>query len=144
MSIMDSSLNDDNELASAVRAALARKGVLNVLKAKLRAEVFHVLENKQETMPDKTKEVFIASELIRDFLVSMNLENTLSVFMEEMGQPQEARIDRQFITSEIGMSTSNEEVPLLVMLVELLQNSKEQRLIRQFESTDVTFDETDI
>jgi hypothetical protein len=141
---MSSSSDEDNELASAVRAALARKGVLNALKSKLRAEVFHVLENKGEPMPDKTREVFLASELIRDFLVGLKLDNTLSVFMEEMGQPQEARIDRSFIASEIGMSTSNEEIPLLVMLVELLQSSKEQRLIRQFESTDVTFDQSDI
>jgi len=136
--------DEDNELATAVCAALARKGVLKSLKSKLRAEVYHVLENKQEPMPEKTKEVYLASELIRDFLVGMKLDNTLSVFMEELGQPQEARIDRSFVASEIGMSTSNEDVPLLVMLVELLQTSKEQRLIRQFDSNDVTFDQSDI
>ena len=136
--------DEDADISAAVRAALARKGVMNSLKAKLRAEVFHVLENKQESMPEKTKEVFLATELVRELLVSLRLDNTLSVFMEELGQPQEARIDRSYISSEIGMSTGSTEIPLLVLLVDQLMRSKEERLVRQFDSTDVSFDRTDI
>ena len=135
---------NENDISDAVRAALARKGVLSSLKAKLRAEVFHVLENKVDPMPEKTKEMFLATELVRELLVNLRLDNTLSVFMEELGQPQEARIDRSYIASEIGMSTSNTDIPLLVLLVDHLISSKEERLTRQFASTDVSFDPLDI
>ena len=85
MSYLDD--DSDDALADVVKSALSRKGVLNALKAKLRAEIFHVLENKEETVPEKTKEVFLAAEIVRDFLSLLKLDNTLSVFMEEVGQP---------------------------------------------------------
>ena len=135
---------EDDALASVVKAALSRKGVLSALKSKLRAEIFHVLENKQEPQPEKTKEVYLATELIRDFMTHLKLENSLSVFMEEIGCNEEIRVDRPFIASEVGLSSTNESVPLLLLLIEHLVHNKDIKQSEYIASTNVTYDDIDL
>ena len=122
---MDSDLND---LPGLIRANLERKGILRELKAKLRAEVYHMLEDKSIPCPSKGEgSIFLAYELIRDFLQTFQLRNTESVFNEESGQPRESRVDRHFIGEELGINLIDDEskdIPLLVMLVDHLLRLK--------------------
>ena len=141
MSYLDD--DSDDALADVVKSALSRKGVLNALKAKLRAEIFHVLENKEETVPEKTKEVFLAAEIVRDFLSLLKLDNTLSVFMEEVGQPAEVMVDRQFVAGEMGLISKNESIPLLVLLIDHLIQEKKTRDSKFINSTNVSYDPND-
>jgi lisH domain-containing protein FOPNL len=119
-----------SDLSEVVKEALSRRGVLNKVRATIRAEIFHALEDKTVTLPDKPREVFLASELIREFLQSSSLNSTLSVYNDENGQPADMTVDREFIGGELGVNvqdsfagTSN--VPLLVLLVKHLLDQKE-------------------
>ncbi len=127
---MQEEVTTATELTDAITKALQRRGVLKKIKAELRAEVFHALEDKTVVLPDKPREVYLASELIREFLMSMQLDSSLSVFTEEIGQPQEMRVDREFIGGELGFNMIDErrtgDVPLLVLLIRSLIDRKEQ------------------
>lgn len=81
-------------------------------------------------MPEKPRDIFIACELIREYLMNFKLDNTISVFCEESGQPDQMIMDRDFIAGELGLNAldSNEKVPLLVLLVQYLMELKRDRL----------------
>ena len=119
---------DSNDLPRLIRANLEKKGILRELKAKLRAEVYHILEDKSISCPAKGNgSIFLAYELIRDFLQMFQLRNTVSVFNEESGQPHENRVDRHFIGEELGINlvdTECKDIPLLVLLVDHLLRMK--------------------
>lgn len=118
------------DLVDAVKTALNRKGVSAAVKSQIRAEVFHTLEDKTVQMPDKPPDVYVASELIREFLISLNLRNTLSVFCEEIGQHDEMGVNRELLSGELGINTleSDASVPLLVQLVQHMAKSKDRVL----------------
>ncbi len=54
------------------------------------------------------------------------MNNTLSVFCEEFGQPSEMTVDRAMIGSELGLNTLNTDrnVPLLMLITEHLKRSR--------------------
>lgn len=116
----------DVDLINAVQDAMKRRGLFSKLKAQVRAEVYHILEDKSVVMPEKPQDVFVASELVKEFLSLLGLKNTLSVFCEEMGQPREMAVDRGVIGAELGLNTLGTEptVPLLMMIVEHLKRSR--------------------
>ena len=125
--------NVDNagELHSVIMDSLKRRGVLGKISANVRAEVFHTIEDKTIPMPEKTNEVYLATELIREYMMSSQLNSSLSVFNEESGQPMEMRVDREFIGGELGFNVMDEtyeskEVPLLVLLVSHLLSNRKQ------------------
>ena len=121
-----------SELHTVMMESLKRRGVLGKISANVRAEVFHMLEDKTVPMPDKPAEMYLATELIREFLMSSELNSSLSVFNEECGQPSEMRVDREFIGGELGFnlideSASARETPLLVLLVSHLLTQKRRQ-----------------
>lgn len=118
----------DADLIEIVKEALTQKGVFSELKARVRAEVYHLLEDKTVEMPKKHVELFLSIELIREFLVSMKLDNSLSVFTEEIGRAsEETGINREFLGSELGFNTfhSDNSVPLITMIVQKLVKDKD-------------------
>ena len=125
-----------SDLVEAIVEALERKGVYSKLKSQLRAEVYHVLEDKTTVTPDKPRDVYLVSELIREFMIKFNLQNSLSVFCEEMGQPKEMGIDREFIGGELGLNTleTNPKIPLLISVIQHLIDTKHDHLNRTNES----------
>ena len=130
---------DHTDLKRAVREKLESKGIIHELKARIRAEVFQTVEDKSFRMPDETPEVFLACQLIKEFLDNFNLSNTSAVFVEELGRP-DADIDREFISNELGFYIPNtspangKTVPLLISLIEVLQRQKSDRQAVERES----------
>ena len=126
-------LSLETNLQSAIKEALERKGVLRDVKARIRASVYNCLEDKTIPLPEKkSRDLYLASELVRDLLTSLNLSSTLSVFCEEMGQPPEIQCDREFVAGELGFSLSTHDVkqgdnsiPLLIHMVQELRLRKE-------------------
>ena len=122
----DEDFSLETDLKFAVKEALERKGVMKDLRARLRASVFHCLEDKSVPLPvKKSKDLYLSTELVREFLISMNLQNTLSVFCEELGQESEMNCDREFIAGELGFNVrprggeeDTESIPLLTLLVQ--------------------------
>ena len=134
--MLGDSISNDGDLVAAVKDALIRNGSLSQIKAKLRAEVYHALEDKTQAMPEKPKDVFLVSELIRDYLICTKHNCSLSVFCEESGQPMEMNVDREFLGAELGVNTINcdKNIPLLLLLVHNLVQKKEQRELDQVKS----------
>ena len=134
--------NQGEDLHAVMLESLKKRGVLGKISANIRAEVFHTLEDKTVTMPEKPLEIFLATELIREFLMNTELNSSLSVFNEESGQPAEMRVDREFLGGELGFnimdeSTSSRETPLLVLLVSHLLTERKRREAYADESLEV-------
>jgi lisH domain-containing protein FOPNL len=144
MSAIADQIDSTSELSEAIYESLKRKGTLNQIKARIRAEIYHTIEDKTTTTPSKPKEVYLASEIIREFLMSSKLESSLSVFNEEMGQPSEMMVDREFVGGELGFNMIDEKgtgsVPLLVLLVQRLLQEKEEREHKFDYSKEVEYD----
>lgn len=130
MAMISDELSHESDLLDAVKATLERRGVASSVKAQLRAEIFHTLDDKTVDLPKKPADVLISSELIREFLMQLNLRNTLSVFMEEIGQSSELIPSRELISGELGINTleSDKNIPLLVQIVQYMMKIKEVSL----------------
>ncbi|CAI9725903.1 20 isoform X2 [Octopus vulgaris] len=106
------------DLKNAISESLERKGVLNQVKAQIRAEMFHVLDEHSEGKPPICNENLIINELILEYLQYNKYKHTSSVLMAEAGQ-SETRLDREFIKNELNIAEDLEtsSVPLLYSLV---------------------------
>ncbi|KAL1525946.1 hypothetical protein AB1Y20_020772 [Prymnesium parvum] len=83
----------------ALRDALERRGVLDQLKARVRAEVFDSLDDPDDVKPRLSHENLLVNELIREYLEYNNYRHTLQVFLPETGQPS-AKIDRRILAEK--------------------------------------------
>lgn len=95
--------------------------------------MFHSLEQQGEaiTPPKKPEDVFLACELVRELMMSLGLNNSLSVFQQESGQPSEMRIDRPYLAAELGFRTNEQadrQVPLLLLVVRMLKEMKNKQI----------------
>ena len=117
-----------DDLKTAIRRKLESTGAIDAIKSRIRAEVFHSIEEKSIPLPDKPAEVYLAHEILKEFLTYFHLPNTLSVFLEESGQPTEMRTDRDFVAQEIGFTLppndERDQLPLLIMILKQLQAEK--------------------
>lgn len=120
-----------SDLKNVIRQTLENKGILQKMKAQIRAEVFLSLEgNDPINQVEKPPEIFLACELIRELLISLDYRNSLAVFCEESGPTTEMSVHRDLIASELGLKLSNEDksVPLLLMIIKYLKDMKAQRI----------------
>ena len=98
------------------------------MQARLRAEIFHCLNDRSIPTPDKTEDLNLAFDIISDFLVGMKLDNTRSVFNEETGQESSLHTDRHNLARSVGVEIADNQgdVPLLLLLIQHLQSHKRQ------------------
>ena len=68
------------ELKTAVKDALESRGVLDELRAAMRAEVFRTLDDTDAQRPRPEGDTWLLNELIREYLIYHGLRHTLSVF----------------------------------------------------------------
>ena len=78
-------------LKTVLKENLSKKGIINDIKSKLRAEIFNVLNSKNP--PEKKKlnlseSQLLIHELIMDYFSWAGLSASLSVFKEETGNSQ--------------------------------------------------------
>lgn len=118
------------DLLAFVEEDLKSKGIYQKIKAQLRAEVYHSLEDKTTELPEKPKDVFIMAELFKEFLMKFNLNCTLSVFCDEMGCNSQMSVDREFIANELGLNVMDcsDRIPLLLLVIQYLQREQKKRL----------------
>ncbi|RYG70100.1 hypothetical protein EON64_01050 [archaeon] len=117
---------EPTDLFTAVEEVLKRSGTYKKIKAQVRAQVFQALEDKTVVMPDQPPEVFLVCEMLKDFLAKFKLNNTMSVFIEEMGLQESLRVERELVGHELGVNVlgSDENIPLLLLLVKHMQQQK--------------------
>ena len=123
------------DLHSALKQSLDQRGVLNSIRATMRAEIFNALEdhdavniNPVERQP--SSENLILNELIREYLEYNGFLNTLSVFHPETGQPKipTGRIGREVLIHELDLADGEraKRVPLLYSVLAKLQHNSNQ------------------
>ena len=126
-----------DELHDALKESLNERGVLNSIRATIRAEIFNALENHEAVNVNKVErepssENLILNELIREYLEYNGFLNTLSVFHPETGQPREAtgRIGRSTLVHELGLADGErtKRVPLLYSVLAKLQTAASRQV----------------
>lgn len=114
-------INSSEDMISAIKEVLRRRGTLAELKSRIRAEVYNAMEDKTVKMPEQSRDIYLASQLVKDFLTYMQLDATLTVFRDEMVLDENGNspIVREFVGKELGFNTkeSDEDVPLLLLLI---------------------------
>ena len=110
-----------DDLKSVLRETLEQKGVLNDVKAKIRAEIFTALDAETTNRPQLSNENMIINEMIREYLEYNRYYNSASVLMTETGQPSEPPFDREFLHRKFGVSSeargARPGMPLLYELI---------------------------
>ncbi|XP_065150072.1 centrosomal protein 20 [Paramisgurnus dabryanus] len=115
------------ELKSALKETLETRGVLQQLKARIRAEVFSALDDQSTPRPPLSNENLLINELIREYLDFNKYRYTASVLTAESGQP-EVPLDRHFMANELNVAedASSKTVPLLYGFLHHFLSSKEE------------------
>jgi lisH domain-containing protein FOPNL len=101
-----------------VVALMKEKGAFAKMSAEIRAEVYHLLTRDAEhdrSVP-LCRENFLLNELIREYLQFKGLNQTLSVFVPETGQPREP-MNRDFLGHSLNLARQ-QQIPLLNLLVQ--------------------------
>ena len=107
-------------LRGALMESLDKRGASAAIRAKIRGEVFASLNNEAITPPSAIpSDVYLAGEIIKDFLVRLKCENTLSVLSEELGINRSATFDKESILKELGIAacSGQEDVPAILLLL---------------------------
>jgi len=95
------------DLKNVLKETLEQKGVLNDIKAKIRAEIFTALDNDSAGKPKLSNENMIINEMIREYLEYNKYYNTLSVLVTESGQPVEPPFDKEYLHKKFSINTAS-------------------------------------
>ncbi|XP_035215474.1 centrosomal protein 20-like [Stegodyphus dumicola] len=106
------------DLKDALKEALSKSGALSEIRARLRAEVFSVLQDENEPPPPLSNENLMINELIREYLIYNGYLFTESVLVAESGQPQ-FQLESEFLKDWLRVKSTKgaEELPLLYGLI---------------------------
>eukprot|EP00731_Ephydatia_muelleri_P017758 Em0010g856a len=91
------------ELKKVLKDTLEGRGVMEELRARIRAEIFNALDDKTENKPVLSHENLLLNELIREYLEFNKYKYSCSVFLQETGQPQEP-LGRDFLAHELHIT----------------------------------------
>ena len=109
------------DLKNVLKETLEQKGVLNDIKAKIRAEIFTALDSENAGKPKLSNENMIINEMIREYLEYNRYYNTLSVLVTESGQPVEPPFDKEYLHKKFSINpskaTGKQNVPLLYEII---------------------------
>ncbi|KAM3135729.1 hypothetical protein pb186bvf_012126 [Paramecium bursaria] len=107
-----------NELKDVLKETLEDRGVMQQLRARVRAEIFNALNDQPQDKPQLSMENMIINDLIREYLQYNHYDHSLSVFSPEAGMPEEL-LDRNFISKKLKIVEDNnsKQLPLLYGLV---------------------------
>ncbi|XP_030064955.1 centrosomal protein 43 isoform X2 [Microcaecilia unicolor] len=147
-----SAMEEDTELRDLLVQTLENSGVLNKIKAELRAAVFLALE-EQEKIENKTplvneslkkflntKDGRLVSSLIMEFLQFFNLDFTLAVFQPETSTSNRPE-DRENLANDLGI-VETENTKTGPLLLEVIKRCHQKDKV--FSNGDVPHDISDI
>uniref|UniRef100_A0A3P9KUL6 FGFR1 oncogene partner (FOP) N-terminal dimerisation domain-containing protein n=1 Tax=Oryzias latipes TaxID=8090 RepID=A0A3P9KUL6_ORYLA len=150
-----SAAEDDTELRDLVIQNLENSGVLNKMKAEMRAAVFLAmedqdrLENKVPLVNESLKKCLnsrdgrLAVAFIVDFLQVFSLDFSLAVFLPEINSPNGVD-SREVVCRELGLRDSevDKSSPLLLELLRTAPRPPQQQELsqKQLQNVQKTFD----
>ncbi|KAG2373365.1 hypothetical protein C9374_012231 [Naegleria lovaniensis] len=132
------------EIKDVLKENLEKRGVLNKIRANLRAEIFKSFEQsecsqsseeffirKEQNRPRPSEMQFLINELIIEYLEYNHFDYSASVFKKECNQPEE-RLEHRFLAHELNLRKTYEEIeeeeenqetiPLLFKIIHKLRN----------------------
>ena len=135
------------EIKQVLKDNLEKRGVLNKIRANLRAEIFRTFEEqthiggdeggdvdfwvkKERARPKSSDMQFLINELIMEYLEFNHYGYSKSVFIKESNQTDE-RLDKRFLSHELNIHKTYDEmeedeqdqpIPLLYTIVNRLRN----------------------
>lgn len=126
-----SAADEDTELRDLLIHTLENNGVLNKIKAELRASVFLALEEQDKTVQVNEKlgqflnsrEGRLVAGLVTDFLQHFHLDFTLAVLQPEANLLPSTPEDRAHVARELGLPGAEKGGPLLLELIQNLQHT---------------------
>ena len=106
------------DLKDAIKETLLKSGALPEIRAKIRAEIFHMLQEDSELAPSLSNDNLLINELIREYLIYNGYQFTESVLLAESGQ-HDLRIHRILLEKQLGIKSIKdaEHLPLLYGLI---------------------------
>lgn len=109
-----------DELRTALRDSLEAQGVLGEMRAKLRGEIYRLIDASGDLKkPDMPPETAVVVGLVREFLEFSGYSQTLSVFDAETGVKDV--ITKDMIAGDLKLTPSPDGLPLIYNLVEALK-----------------------
>ncbi|CBH17224.1 LisH domain-containing protein FOPNL, putative [Trypanosoma equiperdum] len=128
-------MSKHGSLKDAMRQVLETKGVIDHVKAELRAAIFHSLQESnsqgddiESARPPIPPENLLLNELIKDYMAFNGMEHSLSVFKAESGAGKEATsaiMPRAILASQLGLTGAPASVPLLYAMLHELRTCSE-------------------
>ncbi|XP_067005249.1 centrosomal protein 20 [Anabrus simplex] len=109
----------EEHFSNVLKETLESNGQLRKIRAKMRAEIFRVLDHSPDDQrPEMTPSVLLVNELVREYLEWLGYHYTNNTFIAESGLP-ERPTKRSVLMEEIGVTDSNgtASLPLLYSLV---------------------------
>ncbi|KAF8283662.1 lisH domain-containing protein C16orf63 [Trypanosoma cruzi] len=113
-------------LKEAMREVLETKGVMDHVKAELRAAIFHALQDSSAhedgaslNRPPVPPENLLLNELIKEYMAFNGMEHSLSVFRLESGSAKNtsAPVPRAILAAQLNMTGAPASVPLLYAML---------------------------
>ncbi|XP_065663606.1 centrosomal protein 20 [Hydra vulgaris] len=116
------------DLKNVLKDTLNHRGVLNQIRARIRAEVFSALDDKTVPPPVLSNENLLINELIREYLEFNKYKYTEAVLLSESGQPKEP-IDREFLANELHIreDSTSSKLPILYGLISSFLQQKQYK-----------------
>ena len=128
----------EQEAKEIIMKELEDKGVINYMRAKIKKSIIEIISSKNETIQqrfdfdymtplhrlNKTKEIILVCQLIKEFLKFYELEYTLPIFENESNVKE--NIKRETLLKELKLEDKKDaSKPVLLMLLQDKLNRKE-------------------
>mmetsp|Transcript_8861 Transcript_8861/g.24048 ORF Transcript_8861/g.24048 Transcript_8861/m.24048 type:complete len:149 (+) Transcript_8861:178-624(+) len=115
------------DLTSLLKKALDEKGSLGEIRARIRSEVFQVLEGDVPGRPAPAPETTLLIELIRDFLDFHGYKHTSQVLLSESGHSKE-KLDSDLLAHEAfrGKVVRDSDMPVLYSMLEYTRSARRE------------------
>ncbi|XP_064393781.1 centrosomal protein 20-like [Halichondria panicea] len=100
----------EQELRTALKDVLEKRGVLSEVQARIRAEVYKALQDDSVSKPELCEENLLINELIREYLQFNQYKYTDSVLVAETGQHKEP-LERGFLAKQLHIPLTDHPGP---------------------------------
>ena len=133
------SLDLEQEAKEIIMKELEDKGVINYMRAKIKKSIIEIISSKNETIQqkfdfdymtplhrlNKSKEIILVCQLIKEFLKFYELEYTLPIFENESNIKE--NIKRETLLKEVKLENQkdNSKPVLLLLLLDKLNRKEE-------------------
>ncbi|KAH9593142.1 FGFR1 oncogene partner (FOP) [Trypanosoma melophagium] len=127
-------MSKQESLKTAMREVLETKGVIDHIKAELRAAIFQSLQDgvtqegdTSSARPPVPPENLLINELIKEYLAFNGLEHSLAVFRAETrsGKDAAASVPHAVLATQLNLTGAPASVPLLYAMLHEVRASKD-------------------